>query len=426
MNRRIETACFLITVAMAVAAVDSKLHAQFPMTAGSGWSEVSTVQPAAVHAHSGHSMAIPATIPQQPVGLTTGTCQPCIRGIDCMDARPDREPRWKDAHPIDFQPLLQGEYFGPIRIPAVAEYRVRVGDELQFVYFFSRDPTAEEYRLQVGDEISIESVVDEKLNRGGVEHGIAVQPDGRIHTKMLGAVPAAGKTTAELREVLERGYSKYLKNPAVDVLPVKTNTRLQDLQNAVDSRFNQGGGFARDAIVAPDGRIVLPLIGEVYVQGLSLQELRHEVNLRHAEEVYGVQLEPRLIRQAPHFVYVYGEVRNPSQIRIDGPTNVAQALAMAGGPTTGANLRQVVIFRQTEDWRIISTMLDLRGMHLAKRPAPSDLIWIRDNDLIVVPPSPIKLFDNFVEQVFTRGVYGIVPFGGVSFAFGQQQFTTTP
>jgi polysaccharide biosynthesis/export protein len=388
------------------------------------WFEVGTVK------HACANCAAPANgpklvgTPTQPVGLTSGACQPCIRGIDCTDRHNGIEPSWKDAHPIDFQPLLHGEYVGPVRLPATTDYRVRVGDELQFIFLFTREPTSEEYRLQVGDEISIESVVDPTLNRGSVERGVQVQPDGRIHSKLVGAIPAAGKTTAELRKTLEKSYSSYLKNPAVDVLPVKTNTRLLDLQNSVDSRFNQGGGFARDAVVSPDGRIVLPLISEVYVQGMTLQEIRHEVNLRYAEQIYGVQVEPRLSRQAPHFVYVYGEVRNPSQVRIEGPVTVAQALAMAGGPINGANLRQVVIFRQAEDWRIMSTMLDLRGMHLGKKPAPSDMIWVRDNDLIVVPPTPIKVFDNFVEQVFTRGVYGIVPFGGISVSFGQQTFLT--
>jgi polysaccharide export outer membrane protein len=74
-----------------------------------------------------------------------------------------------------------------------------------------------------------------------------------------------------------------------------------------------------------------------------------------------------------------------------------------------------VIFRRAEDWRLLSTVLDLRGTHFGQRPDPSDQIWLRDSDLIIVPPMPIKVFDDFVAQVFTRGIYGIVPFTGVSF-----------
>jgi hypothetical protein len=33
--------------------------------------------------------------------------------------------------------------------------------------------------------------------------------------------------------------------------------------------------------------------------------------------------------------------------------------------------------------------------------------------LIIVPPTPIARFDNFVSQVFTQGIYGIFPFAQV-------------
>jgi hypothetical protein len=34
-------------------------------------------------------------------------------------------------------------------------------------------------------------------------------------------------------------------------------------------------------------------------------------------------------------------------------------------------------------------------------------------DELIVPPTPIKRFDNFVSQVFTQGIYGIFPFAQV-------------
>ena len=97
---------------------------------------------------------------------------------------------------------------------------------------------------------------------------------------------------------------------------------------------------------------------------------------------------------------------------MESPTTVLAAIALAQGHNVGANLRQVVVFRRADDWRMISTVLDLRGAVLGKAPLPSDEIWLRDGDVVVVPSTPIKLFDNFVTQVFTEGIYGIVPFQG--------------
>jgi polysaccharide export outer membrane protein len=51
---------------------------------------------------------------------------------------------------------------------------------------------------------------------------------------------------------------------------------------------------------------------------------------------------------------------------------------------------------------------------LGKRPNPSDEIWLRDGDIIVVPPRPIKLFNNATQQIFTDGIYRIIPLQGIN------------
>jgi polysaccharide export outer membrane protein len=85
----------------------------------------------------------------------------------------------------------------------------------------------------------------------------------------------------------------------------------------------------------------------------------------------------------------------------------------------GANLREIVVLRRTDDWRLMATRLDLRGALLGKRPCPADDVWVRDSDIIIVPKSPILLIDDFIELVFTRGVYGVIPFQGISIAFAK-------
>ena len=132
---------------------------------------------------------------------------------------------------------------------------------------------------------------------------------------------------------------------------------------------------------------------------------------RYSEVVVGLEAEPILAQQAPHFVHVLGEVGTPNRVQLDGPTTVLGAIAQAGGHLPGANLRQVVIFRRADDWRLISTMLDLQGALNAKRPTPADEIWLRDGDVVILPSRPIQVFDNWVQQVFTNGIYGLIPQG---------------
>jgi protein involved in polysaccharide export with SLBB domain len=143
---------------------------------------------------------------------------------------------------------------------------------------------------------------------------------------------------------------------------------------------------------------------------LTLEELKQEINLRYDRIVGGLEVEPTLEQQAPHNIFVLGEVVSPGRYNLDNtPTTVLGAMAMAGGHIPGANLRQVVIFRRGEQFELLSTLLDLRGAILGREAHPCDEIWIRDNDVIIVPAAPIRLFNNFVRQVFTEGIYGIYP-----------------
>ena len=159
----------------------------------------------------------------------------------------------------------------------------------------------------------------------------------------------------------------------------------------------------------PDGKVRLPGIGEICLQGFSLNQLKREINLRYKEIVVGIDVEPILTQQAPHFVHVLGQVAAPARITLDAPTTVLSAIAAAGGHQVGGNMRQVVIFRRAEDWRLISTVLDLQGAVYGKRPTPSDEIWVRDGDVIVVPDRPIVRFNNWAQQILTDGLYRVLP-----------------
>lgn len=309
---------------------------------------------------------------------------------------------------MPFDAYGPGAYAGPARNAHLGEYRLRPADQLQLIYLITRRQKAGAYKMMPGDEILIESVADEDLSRGTLESGLKIQPDGTITVRLLGQVHAAGLTIAQLRELLDEQYSKFYEEPSIDVTPVKTNTLAEDIRNAVGGQ----SGFNQQAInitVMPDGKIRLPGIGEICVQGFTLNQLKREINLRYAEIVVGIDVEPNLLEQAPHFVHVLGQVGAPDRVQVEGPTTVLGAIAAAGGHLPGGNMRQVVIFRRAEDWRLISTVLDLQGAVYGRRPTPTDEIWVRDGDVIIVPDKPITRFNNWAQQIFTDGLYRVLP-----------------
>lgn len=337
-----------------------------------------------------------------------------INGVDCVNGNCGAcgsgggEATWDAMGPIPWEEYAQGEYVGHERLAHVPIYRLRVDDQLEIVYRLSRLESARPYELNVGDEIRVESFTDAKLNRD-----LIIQPDGTITLPMLGQLRGARLTVAQLRAELEEQYKKFYKVPAITVIPLKVNTKLDDLRNAVDARAGTGGQRLIVRIT-PEGTIQLPALGSIFCQGLTLDELKREIDERYAATIEGIEVQPVLTLRAPRFIYVLGEVQIPGRYILEGPTTAMQAIALAGSWNVGANLRQVVVFRRGDDWRLMATMLDLQGALYGKRPCPADEIWLNDSDIVVVPKSPIMWANEFIDQVFTRGIYGVVPFQGIS------------
>ena len=283
-----------------------------------------------------------------------GPAAPCnICAVDGGTCNPQRG--WEAARMIAWQAYAQGEYVGHARLAHVPEYRLRVDDQLDMTYRLTREETATPYRLNVGDEIRVESFTDPELNRD-----LLIQPDGTITLRLLGQVHATGRTVTQLRDALDNLYKKYYKIPAITVTPLKVNTKLEDLRATIDRRAGIGGQ-SQAARVTPEGTIALPAIGSVQAQGLTLGELQTELNECYRQVVEGIQVIPILVQRAPRFVYVLGEVYNPGRFELSGPTTALQALSMAGSWRVGANLRQIVVFRRGDDWRLMATMIDLQA-----------------------------------------------------------------
>jgi len=345
-----------------------------------------------------------------------------IWGVDSAAGCGCGEAGWDARGYIPWQQFAQGEYVGHARTPHVPEYRVREGDLIAVYYRRTRIAISRPYELQVGDQIRVESLMAGQgldgtaIGGGGVgltddqlSRLLLIQPDGTITLPLLGQVQATRRTIPQLREELERLFKKYYKNPAITVTPIAVNTRLEDLLNTVDSRAGTTGGLQIQVTVTPAGDIQLPGIGSVFVQGLTLAEAKQEIDSRYDTDIPGVAVTLVLVRRAQRFVYVLGEVGTPGRYELLAPTTATMAIAMANGWLQGANTRQIVVFRRGPDWRLMATMIDLRGALYAKRPVPADDIWLNDSDIVLVPKTPIQQADEVIDQYITRGIYSVVP-----------------
>lgn len=323
--------------------------------------------------------------------------------------------RWRHAQTMQFGELGQGEYVGPHRNHHVPRYRLRVDDQINLVYRLTRELNPTEYEINVGDRVLIEgdSLSAEADTTPGPDFNreLVVLPDGTVTLPLIGPVRAAGKSVEQLRQEIQRKSTKWYKVAEWTVTPIQVDTRLEDLRNSVDARAGQGGQ-AIDLRVSPDGTVQPPALGAVCVQGLTLDEAKFEIDQRYAQTGFrGIEVSPILVSRAPTFVYVLGEVSRPGRFTLERPTTVMQAIAMAEGWNIGGNLRQVVIFRRADDWRLVATKLNLQGALMGHRPTPADEIFLRDSDIVLVPKNPVQRVDDAINLVFTQGVNELITFG---------------
>lgn len=328
-----------------------------------------------------------------------------ILGVnECVSSGLGREATFEDSQMVPWEMFAWGEYIGPERTPHVPEYRLRVDDSLEFVFYQTRKQSANPYQIFVGDVIRISSATDVALD----QPEITVLSDGTVSLPLIGQVRAAGKTVAGLQDELNNLYLSHLKDPQILVQVISGNTPLNDVIRAVDA--TQGiGGQVRRAVVSPDGTVQLPVVGSIPAVGLTLDEIRREINARYREGVAGLEVTPVLLQRAPRFIFVLGQVGAPGRFEMVGPTTVLQAIALAQGDLQGGNLRNIIIFRRDENWRLTATRLDLAGAIHGRRPFPSDELFLRDSDIVLVPRKPIQRLSESVDLYLTNTLYSIFP-----------------
>jgi polysaccharide export outer membrane protein len=328
-----------------------------------------------------------------------------VCGVDCGVHGAPCNAGWHNAHCIPWSLFGPGEYVGPSRTEHVSNYYLRVNDLLTLTYINSRQKIGERYRFGVGDRLLIESSLDESLRRE-----VDVQPDGEITLPIVGEVMAAGKTVKELRDDLTEVFKEAQRQPQITVTPITVNSGQQEIIKAVTSQLSPNGQ-ALDLKVTPEGTIQVPGIGSVYAQGLTLDELRSELEARYAATFgTGLMISPALRERAISYVFIGGEVKTPGRYVLEGPTTATQAISsMAGSWNIGANLHQVVVFRRDENWCLKAIKIDIRAPLYGNDPCPVNDVWLRDNDLVLVPKSKILCATDVIDLYMTRGVYAAFP-----------------
>ena len=136
-----------------------------------------------------------------------------------------------------------------------------------------------------------------------------------------------------------------------------------------------------EVIVRPDGKITVPLVGDVQAAGRTASEIAAQLTeslSRYIKE----PLVAVIVSQINSFrVYVIGEVNAQGVLELRQRTRLLQALALAKGLTEFADKSDIVLIRE-ENGRIERLQFDYKK--LVKDENSSDNIYVKPGDTIIV------------------------------------------
>jgi polysaccharide biosynthesis/export protein len=145
----------------------------------------------------------------------------------------------------------------------------------------------------------------------------------------------------------------------------------------------------RQLLVAPDGRVSVPLAGSIRVAGQTVDAVEATIADRLASNF---AVRPNVFVALTSVdagaglfnIYVLGEVANPGLREVEAGTTLLQALALAGGPDRFAATKRIQLRRT--DARTGQERLYLFNYNAVERGGSiQSMIALREGDVIIVP-----------------------------------------
>lgn len=139
----------------------------------------------------------------------------------------------------------------------------------------------------------------------------------------------------------------------------------------------------QEVVVLPDGTISFPLVGHVAAAGKTTEDLVVLLRERLSKFIPDSEINVRLIAAEGNKIYVTGEVARPGVFVMTSPTDVMQALSMAGGLTAFAKKNSIIVLRREAGGRSRSLPFEYGDVEDGDNIESN--ILLQSGDTVVVP-----------------------------------------
>lgn len=142
--------------------------------------------------------------------------------------------------------------------------------------------------------------------------------------------------------------------------------------------FWRDADMSGDVAVRPDGRITLPLLGDLQAAGLSPDALRDQILKAASKYLTDANVTVVMRQINSRKVFITGEVAMPGTFPLTGPRTVMQLIALAGGLSEFAKGEEISVIRGQQAFKF-------NYKDVSKGKKLEQNILLQPNDTVVVP-----------------------------------------
>jgi polysaccharide export outer membrane protein len=179
--------------------------------------------------------------------------------------------------------------------------------------------------------------------------------------------------------------------------------RLQP-EDKIEVQYRYTPEYNTQASVQPDGFVSMPLIGEVKVAGLTLEQAAAAVRQKAGQRLNDPDVIVLLKEYVKPFFIVAGEVAKPGRVELHGQVTLVEAIALSGGFKESAHRTQVLLLRKSNP-----EMAQIKVYDLRKMMSPSGIqedVTLQSGDMLVIPRNAISKIEPYV-RISEAGLYGL-------------------
>ena len=158
--------------------------------------------------------------------------------------------------------------------------------------------------------------------------------------------PQASQPQAPAPQQTTESPSTQPQAPRISSAPITADYRLVP-GDKLRVEVYKDAQLSQSLQIRPDGKITLPLLGDIAAAGKTPTELRDTLTASLREYITNPVVTVIVVETTPGTVFIMGEVNKPGAQAINGPISILQVLAMAGGFKDFAHTKDIRVLRKS-------------------------------------------------------------------------------